>query len=110
MDTNKENSFFFLISILFSAINYFARKTDALLVGHSLGEVSVGLYDKGDKLMTYPVTMFSGIITPILHPILSNFQDDIEQIYIRFIKIFEILFYLSIFMSVFCFFASKEII
>lgn len=106
----KKIASFSSFQFLFSIVNYFARNTDTLLIGRLLGEVSVGLYDKGYKLMTYPVTMFSGIITPILHPILSNFQNDIEQIYIRFIKIFEILFYLSIFISVFCFFAPKEII
>lgn len=95
---------------LFSIINYFARNTDTLLIGYSLGEISVGLYDKGYKLMTYPMTMFSGIITPILHPILSNFQNDIEQIYAKFIKLFEILFYFSIVVSVLCFFAPKEIV
>lgn len=106
----KKIASFSSFQFLFSIINYFARNTDTLLIGHSLGEISVGLYDKGYKLMTYPMTMFSGIVTPILHPILSNYQDDIEQIYEKFIKIFEILFYLSIFLSVLCFFAPKEIV
>lgn len=95
---------------MFSFINYFSRNTDTLLVGRSFGESGTGYYDKAYKLMTYPITMFSGIITPILHPILSNYQDDYEIIYEKFMQIFSILFYLSLFVSTMCYFAPKEII
>ncbi|MCI8888285.1 MAG: lipopolysaccharide biosynthesis protein [Hungatella sp.] len=95
---------------LFNIINYFARNTDTLMVGQIMGEASAGIYDKAYKLMTYPMTMFSGVITPILHPVLSNFQNDKDTLYNYTIKIFRIMLYFSIFISTVCFFSPREII
>lgn len=101
---------FSVYQMMFNIINYFAGNTDTLLVGHTMGEQSVGLYDKAYRLMTYPMTMFSGIITPVLHPILSNYQKDKILLYDYLIKIFRILLYFSVFVSCVCYFASGEII
>lgn len=96
--------------LLFSSINYFASNMDTLLVGKSMGEEKTGLYDKAYQLMTYPMTMFAGIITPVLHPVLSGYQADRKLLYGYFIKILRILLYFSIFVSCVCYFAPGEII
>lgn len=96
--------------LLFNVTNYFVTNSDTLLVGKFLGEENVGLYNKSYQLMTYPVSMFSGAITPALHPVLSNYQFDKEKMYDYLVKIFRILIYFSIFISSICFFASREII
>ena len=101
---------FSIYQAMFQTINYFAANTDTILVGKTLGEASVGLYDKAYKLMTYPMTMFSGIIVPVLHPILSNYQNNKEKMYQYLIQIYRILFYFAIIVSSICFFAPKEII
>lgn len=75
-----------------------------------MGEKNVGLYDKAYRLMSYPMTMFAGIVTPILHPILSNYQNDKQLLYHYLIKIFRVLLYFSIFVSCVCYFAPREII
>lgn len=94
----------------FNFINYFARNLDNLLIGKFMGQVSLGYYDKAYKLMLYPVQNLTYVITPVLHPILSDYQDNKEKIYSEYIKIVKILSLLGVFFSVFCFFASKEII
>lgn len=96
--------------MLFSSVSYFASNTDTLLVGKTMGEEKTGLYDKAYQLMTYPMTMFAGIITPVLHPVLSNYQTDRNLLYCYFIKILRILLYFSIFVSCVCYFAPEEII
>lgn len=94
----------------FNFINYFARNLDNLLIGKFMGQVSLGYYDKAYKLMLYPVQNLTHAITPILHPILSEYADNKEIIYKQYIKIINILAYIGIFISVFCFFSSQEII
>lgn len=94
----------------FNFINYFSRNLDNLLIGKFLGEVPLGYYDKAYKLMLYPVQNLTHGITPVLHPILSEYQNERDMIYKSYIKLVKILSLLGIFASVFCFFATKEII
>ncbi|CUO42784.1 lipopolysaccharide biosynthesis protein [Clostridium disporicum] len=94
----------------FNFINYFSRNTDNLLIGKVLGEVPLGYYDKAYKLMLYPVQNLTHVITPVLHPILSDYQSDRDYIYETYMKIVKILSLVGIFFTVFCFFASNEII
>lgn len=106
----KKISGFSAYQLLFNLTNYFVTNSDALIVGKFLGEEKVGLYNKSYQLMTYPVSMFSGAITPALHPVLSAFQSDKEKMYDYLVKIFRILMYFSVFISSVCFFAPGEII
>lgn len=106
----KKISRFSFYQLLFNLTNYFVTNSDTLLVGKFLGEEKAGLYNKSYQLMTYPVSMFSGAITPALHPILSEYQDDREKMYDYMVRIFRILIYFSVFVSSVCFFAPREII
>ena len=94
----------------FSIINYFSRNLDNLLIGKFLGQSALGYYDKAYKLMLYPVQNLTHVITPTLHPILSEYQNNKEIIYKSYIKVVKILSLLAAFFSVFCFFTSREII
>jgi len=94
----------------FNLINYFSRNLDSLFIGKYLGNISLAYYDKSYKLMLYPVNNLTNIITPVLHPILSEYQDDKRYIFNQYIKIVKILSLLGAFISPFCFFTAKEII
>lgn len=96
--------------MLFSIINYFVGNTDTLLTGYRMGEEKIGLYDKAYRLITYPMTMISGVVTPVLHPVLSNYQNDKSVLYDYLVKIFRLLLYSSVFIAGVCFFAPEEII
>ena len=96
--------------MLFNITNYFIGNTDTLLIGKYMGEEKIGLYDKAYRLMTYPMSMISGIITPVLHPVLSNYRDNKAVLYEYLMKILRLLFYTSLFISGVCFFAAEEII
>lgn len=94
----------------FSFINYFSRNLDNLLIGKVLGQSALGFYDKSYKLMLYPVSNLTHVITPALHPILSEYQNDKEYIYFQYKRIVKILSLLGVFISVYCFFAGEEAI
>lgn len=94
----------------FNFINYFSRNSDNLLVGKFMGSAALGNYSKAYQLLMMPNSVFLGIITPVLQPVLSDFQNDTEMIKKSYLKIVHLLalvgFSLSIFLSIF----SQEII
>lgn len=94
----------------FNFINYFTRNLDNILTGKFLGSSTLAYYDKAYKLMLYPIQNLTHVITPVLHPVLSEYQDQPDIIYEAYIKIVKILAYIGVFISVFCFFSSTEII
>lgn len=94
----------------YSLINYFARNLDNLLIGKALGSVNLAYYDKGYRLMMYPVQNLTYVINPILHPVLSDYQNNKEYIYSTYMKVVRILSLLGVFISFYCFWASEEII
>ncbi len=99
------SSFIFFFSIM----NYFSRNLDNLFIGKVMGDVSLAYYDKAYKLMLYPVGNLANVITPILHPILSDHQDNKPYILAQYIKVARFLSLLGAFISAFCFFEAKDI-
>lgn len=101
---------FSIYQFLFSIINYFTRNLDNLMSGYFFGQETLGYYDKAYRLMRYPVENLTNVITPSIQPILSDYQDDAEYIYKKYSQILKLLTLASIFISVFCFFASEEVV
>jgi len=50
------------------------------------------------------------VISPVLHPVLSEHQKDKDYIYNAYLKVARILSLLGVFISIFCFWNSREII
>ena len=94
----------------FSIINYFARNLDNLLIGKVMGDESLGYYDKGYRLMMYPIQNLTYVINPIIHPILSDYQNEKRIIYDSYMKIARVLSLLGVVISAGCFSCSREII
>ncbi len=95
---------------LFNFINYFSRNADNLLIGKYFSTAILGYYDKAYKLMMLPVSNLTHVITPVLQPVMSEFQDDKKKIYFSYLKIVRILATIGFPLSVFLFFAAPEII
>ena len=91
-------------------VNYFSRNTDHFLIGKFLGQVPLGYYDKSYKLMLYPVQNFTHVISPVMHPILAVHQDDRDYIYRKYLQVMKVLSLFGIYITVLCFFCSKEAI
>ncbi len=95
---------------LFSCVNYFSRNLDNLLVSKFMGESILGYYDKAYKLTLYPTNNLTHVITPVLHPILSDHQTNQKFIYDKYVEILKFLSLLGIFIMPVCFFCRNEII
>ena len=95
---------------LFNFINYFSRNSDNLLIGKYLNVGMLGYYDKAYKLMLMPVSNLTFVITPVLQPILSDYQNDKTRIYNSYLKVIKLLASIGFPLSSFLFFAAPEII
>lgn len=102
----KYSSFQFAFNILV----YFSRNLDNLLTGKFMGSAELGYYNKAYTLMLYPVNNITNVISPVIHPVLSDFQDNKKSIYDTFVKLTKVLFLLGIFISGICVLASSELI
>ena len=94
----------------FSLINYFTRNLDKLLIGKIFGMVPLGYYEKSYRLMLLPVQNLTQVITPVLHPVLADFQDDVKQQSYKYIKLLEILALVGFPISAFLYFSAEPLI
>lgn len=101
---------FSFYQFLFSIINYFTRNLDNLLTGYYFGQAELGYYDKAYKLMRYPVENLTNVLTPSIQPILSEHQNDKEYIKNKYNQMVKLLSLVGIFIAVFCFYSSREVI
>jgi len=94
----------------FSVLNYGYRNIDNILIGKFFGSTDLGYYSKSYQLLSQPITLFLGIITPVLQPVLSNFEDNVGYLRKFYIKISKEIAFISIPISVFFSVNSKEIV
>lgn len=94
----------------FTILNYFSRNSDNLLIGKFLGSVPLANYQKSYQLITMPNTVFLGIISPVLQPVLSQHQDDVKLIRGMFLKIIRVLGLIAFPVTVFMVLNAQEII
>lgn len=69
-----------MYQFLFSIVNYFTRNLDKLLIGKYMGLTPLGYYEKSYRLMMLPLQNITYIITPVMHPILSDYQNDMNKL------------------------------
>ncbi len=94
---------------LFNVINYFSRNLDKLLIGKYMGMSPLGYYEKSYRLMMLPLQNITQVITPVMHPIFSDYQNDLTRLASSYERIIRILAYIGIPLSVWLFFTAREI-
>lgn len=95
---------------MFNFINYFSRNLDNILIGRFMGSSPLAFYNRAYQLSVYPNTILSGVLTPVIQPIMSDYQDQKHVIKDVYLKVVRLLGDIGIAVSVFCFFAAREII
>lgn len=97
-------------NFLYDILNYLARNLDNILTGRFMGHQALGYYNKAYQLMLYPVQYLTNVITPVMHPILSDYQHEKEIIYEKSIGVLKCLSLLGIPATAVCVFEAREIV
>lgn len=67
---------FSMYQLAFEFVNYFSRNLDKLIIGRHMGLSELGYYEKSYRLMQMPLHSLTGVINPVIQPVLSSIQDD----------------------------------
>lgn len=94
---------------LFNIICYFSRNLDKLLIGKHMGMSPLGYYEKSYRLMMLPLQNITQVITPVMHPIFSDFQNDKERLATSYERIVRFLAFIGLALSVGLFFTAQEV-
>lgn len=95
---------------LFNFLNYFSRNLDNLLIGKYLSLKDLAYYDKAYTLTLYPNQILTNVISPVVQPIMSEYESRIDIIKETYLKISKLLALLGLPLSVFLYFTSNEVI
>ncbi|MCT1186553.1 lipopolysaccharide biosynthesis protein [Lactococcus lactis] len=101
---------FSIHQFFFNFINYFSRNADNILVGKYMGTIALGNYNKSYQLLMMPNSVLLGIINPVLQPILSEYENDVNKIKNSYLNIVKALALIGVSLSIFLSIFAKEII
>ncbi|MDL2213846.1 lipopolysaccharide biosynthesis protein [Bacteroides sp. OttesenSCG-928-D19] len=95
---------------LFNVINYFSRNLDKLMIGKYMSMELLGYYEKSYRLMMLPLQNITQVITPVMHPIFSDYQNNINQLASSYEKIIRFFAFVGFPVTVLLFFSAEELI
>lgn len=73
-------------NLIYNVINYFSRNLDKLIIGKKLSIEQLAYYEKSYSLMMMPVQNIISVINPVIHPVLSDYQNSSSLIFKYFLK------------------------
>lgn len=91
-------------------VNYFSRNLDKLIIGKFLSVDALGIYEKSYRLMQLPLQNVTGVISPVLQPILRDLQDDKADLGRKYAKIVKLVATISFPAGIILAFMSREVI
>lgn len=94
----------------FEFVNFFSRNLDKLIIGKIISSESLGYYDKAYRLMQLPATQLTGVITPVLQPVMTSLQDNMSEMALKYNKIIAIIGAISFPLSIYLYCSGPEII
>lgn len=95
---------------LFDLVNYFTRNLDKLLIGKYMGMSLLGYYEKSYRLMMLPLQNITFVITPVIHPILSEYQNDLNKLGQANERIVRLLAFIGFPLSALLYFSATELV
>lgn len=101
---------FSVYQFLFNFVNYFSRNLDKILVGKYLSISALGYYEKSYRLMMLPLQNLTFVITPVMHPVFSELQEHTKELAAKYIRVLQVLAYISMPLTVWLFFSAKELV
>lgn len=95
---------------LFDISNYFSVNLDKLLINKYMGAAQLGYYEKSYRLMQMPLQNIPFIITPVLHPIFSDMQNNLTSMRISYSKVIRFLAFVGFPLSILLYFSGQDLI
>ena len=81
---------FATLQMVFNLIYLLYREVDKFCIG-KVSPDSLGYYEKSYSIMLMPLTNVSAVLSPVLHPILSDYQNNREYISNAYLKMLRLL-------------------
>jgi len=101
---------FSIYQFMFDSVNYFSRNLDKLVIGRLMSMDALGYYDKSYHLMMMPISKVTQVLTPVLQPVLSTLQDNINEMEKKYGKLVSILGNISFPLAIYLFFTAHDLI
>lgn len=101
---------FSLFQFSFNFVNYFTRNLDTLLIGKYMSMGKLGYYEKSYRLMMYPLSTLTGVVSPVLHPIMAEYQDNLKEQCEKYLKLIKMLAIIGFPFTPLMFFCGNDLI
>lgn len=95
---------------LFNFIDYFSSNLDKLIIGKYININMLGYYEKSYRLMMLPIQTITHVVSPVMHPIFSEFQNEYIRLSDAYLKVVKLLAHIGFPLSVLLFFTSRELV
>ena len=95
---------------LFNIMNYFSRNLDHLLIGKFISLKQLGYYDKAYTLSLYPNQILTSVITPVVQPVLSEYEEQKTVIKDTYVTLSKLLALMGMPLTVFLVLSAEEVI
>jgi PST family polysaccharide transporter len=99
-----------LYQFLFSILNFFSKSLDKLIIGKGIGMDLLGFYEKSYRLMMLPVQNITYVMNPVIHPVFSDLQSNLEKMAKSYEKMIRVLAFLGFSISVLLYFNAEELV
>ena len=94
--------------LAFGIVNYFSRNLDKLLIGRYLTMSALGFYEKSYRLVLLPMQNITGVINPVVQPMLAEYQNDKDRLGGYLLKILRIINLVCFPLSIVGYFCASE--
>ncbi len=101
---------FSIFQFLFNFINYIGNNLDKMIIGKIVSLAGLGYYEKAYRLGQMPAQTINGVISPVLHPYLSDYQNQPKKLLDVYDRMNRILLTISSSVAAFCLLCSRELV
>lgn len=99
-----------MYQFFFNVMSYFIRNLDKMLIGKYIGMAPLGYYEKSYRLMSLPIQNITYVITPVLHPILCDYQQEKERLATINERMVRLLAFIGFPLGILLFFCGQELV
>lgn len=99
-----------IYQFFFNVMSYFIRNLDKMLIGKYIGMAPLGYYEKSYRLMSLPIQNITYVITPVLHPILCDYQQEKGQMATINERMVRLLAFIGFPLGILLFFCGHELV